>query len=271
MPFWPLPDRKAILEHTRDLFRDPNLPDEFTQVLILTGTPVIQITAWVGDVSEGKQFFEKRIYPLGWPVADETKKFPDGQSYWDVLQTSIQGPDKKNVARNNFYVTSVVTHDLSDEFVNEVVALVGEMPTSGCFIGFIALGGAVARVRNDDTAVANREGRFWVLIQAKWGEFGIAPANPEALAAEGEKCIAWCRKSYGRLHPLSQMPGYGTLPTSEEIDAKGDFRDLKQGFNPRDKQLSFYGNNLAKLSAIKAKYDPNNLFNVNANIQPVKQ
>lgn len=47
MPFWPLPNRAALLEHFHNVARIA--PDEFTSSLVFTSVPVIYVSAWIGD------------------------------------------------------------------------------------------------------------------------------------------------------------------------------------------------------------------------------
>jgi len=72
-------------------------------------------------------------------------------------------------------------------------------------------------------------------------------------AANDGKCIAWARDLIKALTPFSTGAVYVNFLTSDE----------------EDRVKMAYGANLAKLVAVKKKYDPTNLFRMNANIRPM--
>jgi hypothetical protein len=67
-----------------------------------------------------------------------------------------------------------------------------------------------------------------------------------------EPAIAWARQVWKTLEPLSQGFYTNFMPADE-----GQWRVDEN-----------YGSNLQKLSEVKGKYDPTNLFRLNANILP---
>jgi FAD/FMN-containing dehydrogenase len=60
---------------------------------------------------------------------------------------------------------------------------------------------------------------------------------------------------------------HGTLTRPEDPDYD-DVRALYNAMRGQDRIRAAYGQNYERLAKIKAKYDPDNLFHVNQNIQP---
>jgi len=63
----------------------------------------------------------------------------------------------------------------------------------------------------------------------------------------------WVRSAWTDLKPFSTGGNYVNFQTEDEAD---------------ERTAESYRGNYGKLEAIKAKYDPSNLFRVNRNIQP---
>ena len=78
----------------------------------------------------------------------------------------------------------------------------------------------------------------------------IAGIDPDP--ANNEKMIDWAREYWNALHPYSAGGAYVNFMMDEGID----------------RVQATYRNNYQRLAAIKAKYDPQNLFRVNQNIRP---
>jgi FAD/FMN-containing dehydrogenase len=104
--------------------------------------------------------------------------------------------------------------------------------------------GVAGRVPADATA--------WNYRDAKWGQVmvGVSP-DP----ADNPSMIAWTRAYWSALHPYSAGGAY--------VNMMMDASDEGQ-----DRVRAAYGANYDRLAAVKAKYDPTNLFHVNQNIAP---
>ena len=70
--------------------------------------------------------------------------------------------------------------------------------------------------------------------------------------AENERSIAWVRDYFAAIAPESQPGGYVNFASGDEQDRASDN----------------YGANYARLSEVKRRYDPDNLFHLNQNIAP---
>ena len=101
----------------------------------------------------------------------------------------------------------------------------------------------MARVAEPDTSYAGRDAAFLVTPEASWFD-----------PAQSDGAIAWAREVWQGLERHStgglylNFPGFG-----EEKEAL-----VRAG----------YGANYERLAALKAKYDPTNLFRMNQNIPP---
>ncbi len=103
------------------------------------------------------------------------------------------------------------------------------------------MGGAVSRVDPDATAVGEREVGFDVNIAAGWPPGDPSPGRHRA----------WVHQGWEALAPHSSGVYVNFL--SDE-GAEG--------------VRTAYGRRLARLVALKDRYDPDNLFRMNANILP---
>ncbi len=101
--------------------------------------------------------------------------------------------------------------------------------------------GAAGRVGKSDTAWNSRDAIYATVI------VGI-----DEPGGHKDGITQWAKGYWSDLHPFSMGGAYVNFMMEE-----GDER-IK----------ATYGDNYQKLAAVKAKYDPNNLFRVNQNIQP---
>jgi hypothetical protein len=101
-------------------------------------------------------------------------------------------------------------------------------------------GGAIARVPVDATAFANRSASHNVVLRAAWDDPGSAPAG-----------TAWQKDTWKGIAPFTSGT-YANL-------------NLKEA-DPR--VVGAYGPNLERLTEIKTRFDPKNLFHLNPNIKP---
>jgi FAD/FMN-containing dehydrogenase len=103
------------------------------------------------------------------------------------------------------------------------------------------MGGAISRRPNDATAYAGRGAQFIMNVHARWED-----------VAQDAACVTWARSVFEATAPQAGPGAYVNFMTQDEA---GRVR-------------AAYGDNYARLAAIKAKYDPTNLFRVNQNITP---
>jgi hypothetical protein len=135
-----------------------------------------------------------------------------------------------------------------EEITDDAIAVITEhvpgkrSPLSlALLVGF---GGAYGRIGEDETAFGgSRAARFALVIA------GVCDA-PELLSAERK----WVRSFWEALRPHAQGPGSYVNFMAEHDD---------------DRVRASYGpSKYERLARIKAAYDPDNVFHLNANIKP---
>ena len=105
------------------------------------------------------------------------------------------------------------------------------------------LGGAIRDVAPDATAFGDRSSEFMLSIDATWTD-----------PAEAEANVAWARGFWDAMRPHANGRMYLNFPGAME---EGE-----------PLVATAYGRNYARLRRIKRRYDPANLFRLNANIVP---
>jgi FAD/FMN-containing dehydrogenase len=141
------------------------------------------------------------------------------------------------------YEKAVHLDELTDAAIEVIARHVPLKSSPMSFMPMFCLGGAYGRVEEDATAFGgSRTTKFVVNIAA------IAP-TPELLAVD----IEWARAFWSDLVPhASGIGGY--------VNFMAEYDD--------DRVRAAYGAKYDRLAGIKATYDPDNVFHINANIRP---
>jgi hypothetical protein len=128
---------------------------------------------------------------------------------------------------------------LSDETIGVLSAAMLDAPPLATAV-WNDFHGAVTRVPREAAAFALRQPGFDLFANAAWND---APGRAAA--------VAWVARLIAALRPEGSGVYVNNLNESES-----------------DRVGEAYGANYPRLAAIKARYDPDNLFRVNHNIQP---
>jgi FAD/FMN-containing dehydrogenase len=118
-------------------------------------------------------------------------------------------------------------------------------PDRSTMIFFQHAGGAINRVRADATAFPHRRSRLNMLTAVRWD------ASNGAAERSGAEHMKYARAYWASLEKFTD--GYYTNEVANE---------------PQKQLDDNYQGNLARLRTIKKKYDPTNLFRLNANVLP---
>ena len=141
----------------------------------------------------------------------------------------------------NYWLSSF-TRRLSDELIDIAVERFATVPSPMTGILFEHFHGAVTRIGATDTAMPHRDEGWNVFIPSLWSD----PADNDAN-------IAWTRESFAALRPH--------FGTGRWLNYLGDDQ-------AEDAIRAAYGPNYDRLRAVKRRYDPDNVFHLNHNIQP---
>ncbi|MFC6724558.1 FAD-binding oxidoreductase, partial [Halobium palmae] len=140
-----------------------------------------------------------------------------------------------------YYWKALYVDDLSDELVELLVRYGRTAPSPLSTVDVWPLGGAIDDPSPDETAFGHRGRPYLVTFEANWE----TPADDDAN-------VAWAREGIAELRELGVAAGgYGNFP----------------GFG-EDPVRSLFGANYDRLAAVKAEYDPENLFRSNLNVEP---
>jgi FAD/FMN-containing dehydrogenase len=195
---------------------------------------VALLAAYPGDAAEGERVVQP-LRELGEPIVDLS-----GPMHWTEAQAML---DEDYPDGWRYYWKSVNLPELSDEVIQRLVEHAAAAPSSHSTVDVWYQGGALARIDEQATAFANRGEPYLLGIEGNW----------EAESASEEN-LAWVREMYVDMRSLSRGGVYLNFP----------------GFIEEGEQLlrEGYGANHERLQQLKAKYDPTNLFHLNANIEP---
>lgn len=142
------------------------------------------------------------------------------------------------------YQEAIYLDELTDDVISEIVNRIPakRSPLSYCLI--FRLDGAYSEVGDDETAFGGRRAPRYIINIAGIG------ATPEILRADR----SWVRSVWDALRPFAKDSG-GYINSMTDDDG--------------DRVQASYGlGKYQRLARIKAKYDPDNMFHLNANIKP---
>jgi FAD/FMN-containing dehydrogenase len=131
---------------------------------------------------------------------------------------------------------------LPDEAIRTHIEYSTNPASDFCLMHLYPIDGAVHRVAPEATAWGARDAKFNMVIAA----IDPDPKNAEALKT-------WGRAYWKAVHPFNLGGAYVNFMMDDEQEGRIE---------------ASYGANYARLAAVKARYDPNNLFRVNQNIKP---
>jgi len=214
-------------------------PDELDTTLAFLhlpdGTPVVgAIVVYAGPAEEG----EKILAPLrsfGPPIADLVQPMP---------YTAIQGiVDAAVPTGSRYYWKSNFVDELSPAIAGVLREGADQAPSPFSMVLLFEIKGAIKRVAREAMAFDHRNHNFEMSIIAQWKD-----------PAEDAVNIQWARDLWAAAQPHVSSAVYANHMTSDEAPER-----VRSAYGPAK---------FARLSQLKAKYDPTNLFCNNHNIPP---
>ena len=189
---------------------------------------------WVGDPARGRRLLPA-LRALGRPASERVAEM----SYLELQRRS--DTVQKHALRR--YSTGHYLRQLPDEAI-EAFLQRGAPDGRGENLpnaGLLGYGGAIADVPDEDTAFSHRD----ALVEYGAGTSWSYPAEDEARIAAARRCAA-------ALDPYASGAYVNFL---DDEGAEG----VQRAYSPEK---------LARLTAVKNAYDPDNVFHLNHNIQP---
>ncbi|MFL5797278.1 MAG: FAD-binding oxidoreductase [Actinomycetota bacterium] len=195
-------------------------------------TLIAMVACWAGPIDEG----EKALRPFHdvAPVVAEhvgPMPYPALNSAFDgLLPAGLQHYWKANFVK-----------ELTDEAITAHEVHGPEVPYVSSTMHIYPINGAVHEVAPDATAFGHRDANFATVIVGAWPD-----------PAQNEANTKWVRDYYTATAPLSEEGGYVNFMAGDD----------------QDRIRANYGGNYERLAGVKRKYDPDNLFHLNQNIEP---
>lgn len=246
-PFYALEDAARVLPAWRDYMADA--PETVSSGAMFWGIPAAEafpaelhgravlITPAVhcGVLEEGERIL-RPLRELATPLLDLSGTMP-----YTVLQSAFDPFFPKGWL---YYWKSLSMNRLDDEAMAAIIGYAADRPSPDALMALWHLeGGAASRVDAVATAFGSRSAPYLLSFDTTW-------TDPE----DTDRCIGWTRAAW------ADMRRFGS----------GGLYLNFAGFGEEKEALvrAGYGTNYERLAALKATYDPGNLFRMNQNIKP---
>jgi FAD/FMN-containing dehydrogenase len=244
--FWDAKDAKKVMATYRDFLG--KAPEELGLFVGLKTVPPTDpfpkehwnkracalIGAFNGPIAEGQQVVASLLEKLPAPLFNWMGEMP-----WTAINSLFDPLFPKGL---QWYWKGDFVKTLPDEAIDVHIAHAAEAPTSFCLMHLYPIDGAVRRVAKDATPWGARDASWSMVIAAVSAD----PKDAEALKR-------WGPAHWKAVHRFNLEGGYVNFMDADEAENRVELS---------------YGGNYKRLAAIKARYDPDNLFRVNQNIKP---
>jgi len=246
--FWAAEDTTDVLRFYRDFVTDA--PDELGNIVRLGTIPPLPVvdqdlhfrpaiavaSCYAGPVEDGERAV-RALRRFGTPLVDLVgpTRYVDHQ----------RGIDDTVPHGWHYYWKATNLTGLSDDVIDIVAEHAYDAASPWSYAAIFHMGGAVARAPREATAYPARDVEHNIIIDAAW--------LPEQDDTVGAAETTWARTFLHALHPHRAGVYVNFLDSDDDTsrvrEAYGD--DTYRG-----------------LAEVKAKYDPENVFHNNKNIQP---
>ncbi|HEX4389722.1 MAG TPA: FAD-binding oxidoreductase [Steroidobacteraceae bacterium] len=234
---YPYADVKQMLRSYADICA--HMPEELNADVSLTVDPehqerIVEFdVCYCGPLEQA----ERAVAPLrklGKPLRDQI-----APSAYVKLQGSDSTP---GVSSFGAYVKGGLVYGLTPALIDAMVDYIEAHPSNNFEIELGVNGGAIGRVAPQDTAFFGRGASHTLLTFSFW-----------KVPGEGaEASTAWVRGAWAQLEPHT----------------RGNYVNLASTDDRESRVHAAYGDNYARLASLKKRYDPQNIFRLNANIKP---
>ena len=244
--FWEATHARAVMQAYRDFL--PTAPEELGIFVGLKTVPPLDpfprehwgqracaiIGSYDGPAQDGARVMGQLLEAVPPPIFNWMGEMP-----FPAMQALFDPFFPKGL---QWYWKGDFVRSLPDDAIDTHIAQAARAPSALSLMHLYPIDGAVHRVPKDATAWNTRDARFSMVIA------GIDPDPDQATALK-----TWGRSYWTAIHPFNLEGAYVNFMMDDE--AQGRLQ-------------ATYGENYPRLAAVKAAYDPHNLFRVNQNIVP---
>jgi len=246
--FWAAEDTTDVLRFYREFVTDA--PDELGNVIRLGTIPplpgvsdelhfrpaIAVASCYAGPVEDGERAI-RALREFGRPLVDLVGP---------TLYVDHQGGIDDTVPHGwHYYWKATNLTYLPDEVIDIIAEHAYDAISPRSYAAIFHMGGAVTRAPRDATAYSSRDVEYNMSIDAVW--------LPQQDDTVGTAETTWARKFLAALQP------HGAGVYVNFLDCDDDLSRVREA----------YGDDAYwRLAEVKAKYDPENVFHNNKNIQP---
>jgi FAD/FMN-containing dehydrogenase len=234
----PLATAPQLFSFYREFAAD--LPDELsTQAAFLhapdgSGTKLCGVAVChAGDDADRAEADIRPLRRFGLPAVDMMQRMP-----YPAVNTGFDWLSPAGALR---YWKSAFFSELSDPAVEVMTSAFERAPSELCALVIEDFHGAVTRVAPTATAYPHRERGYNLFLISHWTDPG-----------QTDKGIAWARETFDALSPYMADRSYTNYLSADDYDR------VRQAYGP----------NYERLVELKRRYDPDNVFRLNHNIDP---
>lgn len=197
------------------------------------GDPAVDlVVAYSGDMEAGKEALAP-FRAIGEPILDSVRPQP----YTELQQAFDDGAPKGE----RWYSRAQYIDELTEDAIDSLVAATDPFKGPLTMVYLEPMGGAIAEVSPEETAFPHRQANYSVHALTGWSD----PSRDAEMKA-------WTESVHEAMEPYASDGVYVNLLGRDEADRVPEA----------------YGENYDRLREVKARWDPENRFHVNQNIEP---
>ncbi|SFB91888.1 FAD/FMN-containing dehydrogenase [Halobiforma haloterrestris] len=239
----PFEDTETVLKEHRELAADA--PKDAAVWFVIRHAPpmpfipeewhgekvIILAAFYAGEMTDGEDVLQP-WRDIGDPIADAVGPHP--YAGWQQAFDALGSEGARNYWKSHNF------EQITDGMIETFVEYGRTIPSEETEIACAQLGGAVNEVPVEATAYPHRDAEFVMNLHTRW-------EDPE----QDEECIAWARDMHEAMAPHATGGVYANFVPEEVGDQQAAYRE-----------------NYDRMVEVKTKWDPENVFRLNHNVEP---